>query len=145
VFDKNDKCPSIPETIDGNADADGCPEPGAKDNTVLRGTAVTVVSPLRFAPGRATIAPAMAAQIKMIGQRALGEAPIQMIVVQTYADAPGATDKNENLAADRADAIRAILIAMGIPTDNVTAAVGDLTLSRPPSAPQYEITVQKAK
>lgn len=143
VPDKADQCPNEPETIDGNADADGCPEAGAKDLTIVNGTTITVAQPVRFAAGTSRITPAMRKQLVMMAQRALGQQPVAMVIVQTYADRAGATERNESLAADRADAIRQVLIEAGLPADSLTAAVGDLTSQRGPTAPQYDITVQR--
>ena len=143
VPDTTDKCPLQPETIDGKDDADGCPEAGAKDQTIVNGTTVAVLNPQRFAPASTRVSPALKAQLLMLAQRALGVQPLQMILVQTYADRAGATDKNDELAASRADAIRQILIEAGLPSDKLTAAVGDLTAQRDPRAPQFEFTVQK--
>lgn len=145
VPDAKDKCPLQPETIDGKDDQDGCPEPGATDQTVLQGSTVTVVNPQRFLPGTSRVSPVMQTQLIMMAQRALGVQPLQMIVVQAYADAPGVTDRNETLAADRADAIRQVLIDAGLPADKLTVAVGDLATKRPPRAPQLDMTVQRGK
>jgi outer membrane protein OmpA-like peptidoglycan-associated protein len=79
----------------------------------------------------------------MMAQRALGVQPLQMILVQTYADRAGATEKNDELAAARADAIRQVLLEAGLKAEIVTAAVGDLTAPRDARAPQFELTVQK--
>ncbi len=145
IPDKLDKCPMEPETIDGIDDEDGCPEPGATDQTVLDGLTVTVLKPQRFVPGTSRISPALRTQLRMMAQRARGVHPLQMIVVQTYADTPGATDRNDALAADRADAIRQVLIESGLPSEVLTVAVGDLTTKRPPLAPQFDMTVQRGK
>jgi outer membrane protein OmpA-like peptidoglycan-associated protein len=143
VPDSTDRCPNEAETIDGKDDADGCPEAGAKDLTVVNGASVTVIRPQRFLPGSARITPALRTQLLMMAQRALGVQPLQMIIVQTYADTSGATERNETLAADRADAIRQVLIEAGLPAKYLTAAVGELTVKRAPGAPQFDITVQR--
>lgn len=143
VLDGRDRCPLQAETIDGVDDADGCPEPGARDLTQVQGTQVSVQQPVRFAAGQARVSPAMRKQLLMIAQRVMGMQPLAMILVQTYADRPASTEANEELAASRADAIRGVLLQAGVPSEVVTAAAGDLTMQRPATAPQYDITVQK--
>jgi OOP family OmpA-OmpF porin len=143
IPDDKDRCPNEAETIDGKDDADGCPEPGARDVTVVTGANVAVTSPARFLPGQAAMNPQLRAQLRMIAQRVMGIQPLQSVIVETYADTQGANDRNEKLAADRADAIRQELIAAGVPTELLTAAVGDLTQKRPTKAPQYQVTVQR--
>ncbi len=142
VPDGKDKCPLEPETINGMDDADGCPEPGEEDLTVLNGATVTVKQPQRFLPGSSRITPVLRTQLLMMAQRALGVQPVRMIIVQTYADRPGLTERNENLAAERADAIREVLIDAGLSAKYLTVAVGDLTAKRDPRAPQFEMMVQ---
>ncbi|PIE05522.1 MAG: thrombospondin [Sorangium cellulosum] len=143
IPDRIDQCPTQAETINGKDDRDGCPEAGAKDLTIVNGSTVTVANPQRFLPGSAQISPALRAQLLMMAQRALGIQPVRMIVVQTYADRPGMTERNENLAAKRADAIRRVLIEAGLPEKYLAAAVGDLTSKRAPRSPQFELTVQR--
>jgi len=111
--------------------------------TVVTGANVAVTSPARFLPGQAAMNPQLRAQLRMIAQRVMGIQPLQSVIVETYADTQGANDRNEKLAADRADAIRQELIAAGVPTELLTAAVGDLTQKRPTKAPQYQVTVQR--
>ncbi len=143
IPDDKDRCTTDAETIDGKDDADGCPEPGARDRTAVTGASVTVTAPARFLPGQAAVSPQLRAQLRMLAQRVLGIQPLQSVIVETYADSQGASNRNDKLAADRADAIRQELIAAGIPTELLTVAVGDLTQKRFPQAPQYQVTVQR--
>ncbi len=145
IPDGMDKCPLEPETIDGKDDADGCPEAGAKELTAIQGARVTVQAPARFLPGKATLPPQMRTQMEMIAQRARGMVPVDRVIIEAFADAPGDTPANEKLAADRAEALRQIFIANGFPVTLVTAAAGDLAQKRPPASPQYEVTVQRGK
>ncbi len=145
IPDVKDKCPNEPETINGVDDDDGCPEPGAHDMTVVKGANVSVTAPVRFLPGQAKVTPQMAAQLRMIAQRTLGMQPLQSVIVETYADTSVSNPRNDKLASDRADAIRTVLLAAGIPANVLTVAEGDLSVKRPPNAPQYEVTVQRGK
>lgn len=143
IPDDKDKCPNEAETIDGKDDADGCPEPGAKDMTVVSGANVSVTGASRFTPGQARVTPQMQTQLRMLAQRVMGIQPLQSVIVETFADSAGSNDRNDKLAADRADAIRQVLLAAGIPSNVLTVAVGDLAQKRPPNAPQYQVTVQR--
>jgi len=75
-----------------------------------------------------------------------GRAPIASIIVEGYADrvgdeSPGAMA----LAEKRALAVKAVLVAAGLPEDRIAAAAGDQTEKRAPTAAHFEITVQQQK
>ncbi len=143
VLDADDKCPTEAENIDGVDDADGCPEAGGEERTVVKGASVAIVSPARFAPGKATLTPELRKQATMLAQRIRGMQPIEGVIIQTFADTPRQSPQNEKLADERASALRAGLVEAGLPSSVITAAVGDLASKRPADAAQYEIVVQR--
>ncbi|MBI5536419.1 MAG: OmpA family protein [Deltaproteobacteria bacterium] len=145
ISDDLDKCPLQAETINGVDDNDGCPEPGAKELTVVDGAKVSVQAPARFAPNQARMTPQMQTQLLMIAQRARGMVPVDRVIIEAFADAPGDTPATEKLAADRSESLRAVFIQAGFPATMITAASGDLAAKRPATAPQYEVTVQRSK
>jgi outer membrane protein OmpA-like peptidoglycan-associated protein len=145
IPDDIDKCPLEPETINGVDDDDGCPEPGARDATVVQGNRVSLQAPARFAPNQARLSAQMQTQLMMLAQRARGMVPVDQVIIEAFGDRPGDTPANEKLAADRAEAIRAVFIRAGFPTTMITAAAGELAAKRPASSPQYDITVQRGK
>lgn len=146
VLDAEDKCPREAETIDGNADGDGCPEPGATTKPRFQGNQVVVDGLARFAPGSDVPSPALEAQLRMMAQLARSRAPLQVVIVEAWADrADDASARGQDLAARRSEAARRILAAAGIPVATITAAAGDPGAKRPLGAPQIEITVQESR
>lgn len=128
VGDQLDECPLEPETIDGVDDADGCPEPGAHSLVTFAHGAIELEKPTRFTAGSAKMTKAMDAQIPLVAQRLQGlvDRGVEKIVVESWGDAAGENKANHDLAQKRADAIRAALIAAGIPEALVFARPGDL-------------------
>ncbi len=143
IADRMDKCPAEAENINGIEDDDGCPEAGKKDETVVAGVNVSVATPARFAPNQAKLTAQQQLQLHMIAQRVLGMQPLQAVIVETFGDGAGSNARNEKLAADRADAVRAYLLSVGMPANVLTVAVGDLDQKRAQNAPQYQVTVQR--
>jgi len=84
----------------------------------------------------------MAAQVRRAARLLRARGPNHLVIVEAYADRPRAADRaSQDLAAARADAIRAALAAEGIPLESITAASGDLSAKRPPNADPLEITI----
>ena len=144
VLDRADKCPNEAETIDGTQDEDGCPEPNAKSRVSWDGDRVVVDRPARFAAGNAKLGPELERQAKMSAQLVLGHAPIENVVIEAFPDRVGDTSlKAVDLAARRAEALKAVFVAAGFPAQNIVAASGDLSLKRAADAPQIEITARR--
>nr|WP_179955497.1 thrombospondin type 3 repeat-containing protein [Chondromyces crocatus] len=144
VPDLEDACPLHPETINGQQDEDGCPEPGATATVRWEKDQVIVDGLVPFTPGGARMPPALEAQLRMAAQLMRGRMPLTSVIIEAYPDRPGdGSARGLELAATRADAVKARLVAGGIPAELITPAAGDPTLRRPPRAPQIEITVSR--
>ncbi|SFM87856.1 efflux RND transporter periplasmic adaptor subunit [Variovorax sp. OV329] len=122
------------------AQASGAPAAGAQASAVGGGTTVAA------APGAATAAPASAppagaaagarnavyfepnrAKVDATGQARLTEIaaeirkqPTARAAVQGYVDASGSAARNKTLARQRAEAVRDVLVAAGVPAANIT-------------------------
>ncbi|MFS8070905.1 MAG: thrombospondin type 3 repeat-containing protein, partial [Byssovorax sp.] len=145
VLDKADKCPNEAETIDGNQDADGCPEAGAKSQVSWAGDRVVVEKPARFGAGSAKLGADLEKQAKMSAQLVLARSPLDSVIIEAFPDRAGDTSLAAvDLAARRADALKSVFVAAGLPADKIVAAAGDLALERAADAPQIEITARRA-
>jgi len=144
ILDRADRCPNEAETIDGIQDEDGCPEPNAKSRVSWDGANVVVEKLARFGAGSPKLSPELEKQAKMIAQLILGRAPIELVVIEAFADRAGDSSiKSVDLAARRAEAIKAVLIPAGIPAEKIVAAAGDVSLKRAANAPQIEINARR--
>jgi outer membrane protein OmpA-like peptidoglycan-associated protein len=146
VLDAADACPVTAETIDGRSDEDGCPEPGAQSRVQFSGDSVVLTGELsRFPAGSDKPSKELEQQIRMIAQLIRGRVPLSTVIVEAYADRPGdESPRALDLAEKRASRIKSIIAGAGVPADIITAATGDLAQARKPSAPQFDITAQRA-
>src|SRR5262249_38966696 len=143
VLDKQDDCPLVAETINGEKDDDGCPEPNARSLVSWSGDHVIVDKLGRFAPGSDKLAPELEKQATKIAQLRGGRLPIESVIIEAYGDRAGdASAKAVDLAGRRAAAIKAVLVAAGLPAGQITAAAGDLAAKRAADAPAIEVTVR---
>jgi outer membrane protein OmpA-like peptidoglycan-associated protein len=146
IPDAVDKCPNEPETINGVEDEDGCPEPGAKSLVRWEGDRVLSDAPARFTAGKAAPPLALEKELRRMAQLVRGRAPLASVVIEAYADRQGDTSvKAAELAAARAEAVKKIFIASGIPAEVIVAAPGDPMAKRAPSAPAVDVTAIRKK
>jgi outer membrane protein OmpA-like peptidoglycan-associated protein len=146
VLDRDDRCPLEPETIDGKADEDGCPEPSARSVVHWAGDRAVADAPLRFPAGSDKPGKPLEEQLRELAQLVRGHAPVSAIIVEGFADRPGdESPRSMDLAEKRAQAVKAALVAAGLPEDHISAATGDPNEKRPPGAAQFDITVQRKK
>jgi K(+)-stimulated pyrophosphate-energized sodium pump len=81
-----------------------------------------------------------------LAQLVRGRMPVAAIVVEGYADRSGdESPRAVELAEKRALAVKQALVAAGLPEDRISAATGDPGEKRGPTAPQFEITVQRER
>jgi len=146
VLDAADACPDASETLDGNSDDDGCPEPGGNSDVSIGVNGRVVFSRLpRFDIGRSALPASLAAHVRRAARLLRARGPNHVVIVEAYADRPGASDRaSQELAAARADAVRAALAAEGIAPESITAASGDLSAKRPADADQLELSSSAA-
>ncbi|MEZ4313401.1 MAG: OmpA family protein [Polyangiaceae bacterium] len=145
ILDGVDACSTAAETIDGNADGDGCPEPGARSLVKWSGNQVTLDTPAAFPRGSAKPSADLEKKLAMVAQLVRGASPVS-VIIEAYADRQGDTSaKAADLADKRALAVKAALVAAGIPAEIVTAASGDPSAKRAPGAPSFDVTVRRPK
>jgi outer membrane protein OmpA-like peptidoglycan-associated protein len=146
LLDAADKCPTAAETINGEADGDGCPEAGAQSLVRFEGPRPVVEKLARFPAGSADVSKELEKQLVMMAQLVRGRAPLELVIIEAFADRPGDIREAAVALADkRATAVKAIFVAQGIPEDRITAATGDLASKRPAGAPLIEVTVTRAR
>lgn len=146
LLDANDRCPVDAETINGKDDDDGCPEADAHSLVRWSGDRIVAENAPRFGAGTATLTKPLEETIRQMAQLAQGHAPIANIIIEGYADRSGdESPRATALAEQRALAVKAILIAAGLPAERVAAAAGDPSEKRTPTAAHFEITVQRAR
>jgi OmpA-OmpF porin, OOP family len=113
VPDSRDKCPGTPHGV--RVDADGCtladlPAAGA----------TLVLENVTFRPNRAELLPAAMADLDRIAIAILAT-PSSKWEIGGYTSSIGQAARNRRLSQQRADAVKAYLVARGVPAGSLTA------------------------
>lgn len=109
IPDESDKCPDQPETKNGFQDADGCPDELPKEVAKFSG----VIKGIQFDFGKATI---RAESNKLLDEavKVLTQYPELRIAITGHTDNVGEPAKNLELSQQRADSVKAYLVAKGV-------------------------------
>lgn len=119
ILDENDKCPNEPEVVNGNDDEDGCPDEG--EIVLEHGRIVLeeqVLFDYQYSRVKHRARPVLAAIAKLISQH-----PEWVSVhIEGHADTRGPKWANQMLSDQRANNVKAALVALGVPDSKLTAA-----------------------
>ena len=110
----DDKCPEQAETKNGFEDADGCPDelPAAVKSFV------GVIAGIEFDNGKAAIRKASEFALDK-AVSVLTEYPSLRVEVIGHTDSSGSRDRNLQLSQERADSVKAHLVAHGIDASRI--------------------------
>jgi outer membrane protein OmpA-like peptidoglycan-associated protein len=111
ILDATDRCPSEPESFNGTADDDGCPDRG---RVVVTDTAVEILHNVHFEPDRETILPRSYWILDAVAAAMLGNPDIALVEIQAHTDERGDARRNLELSDRRADAVKQYLVARGV-------------------------------
>ncbi len=112
--DAEDQCPAEPETKNGFEDEDGCPD--ELPPAVARFTGV--IAGIQFASGSARITGGSRRTLAR-AVKTLAEYPTLRLKISGYTDDRGDREANIALSLERADAVKAYLVRMGIDGDRL--------------------------
>jgi OmpA-OmpF porin, OOP family len=108
VAETNDKCPAEAETVNGDADDDGCPEKDARA-WVADGRVITA-EPLTFAAGADTFAGKSSAAVDAVAQLLAKLPGIKKLRIEAWGEPGGEDRKNLGLSDRRAQAVHKALL-----------------------------------
>jgi outer membrane protein OmpA-like peptidoglycan-associated protein len=121
ILDRDDSCPNEPETYNGSEDEDGCPDRG---RIVIEESSITILDKIYFRDGSSAIDPQSRPIVEAIAATLRGNPQIRMVEVRGHAG-PGEAN-GWAISAERAAALRAALVALGVEPDRLTVrAFGD--------------------
>jgi len=109
VSDATDKCPDQPETKNGFADEDGCPD--ALPNAVV--AVLRDAREIKFQTAKPALLPASSRTLDRIA-KVLAEFSDLRVRIEVHSDSAGAEEYNQRLTEQRADTVRAYLIGKQI-------------------------------
>ncbi len=141
VLDKFDKCPNEKETINGVDDEDGCPEPGARSLVRWDGDRIVPDTLGAFAAGKADLPKDLERTVRMMAVLARSRSPLETVVIEVAPD--NGTVRALELAAARAEKVKAIFVEAGIPSPRIAAAAGDPGAKRTKRVPVIEVSARR--
>ncbi len=117
-LDGVDKCPLEKETVNGHEDDDGCPD---KSLAKVEAGKIVILEKIFFDTGKATIKPESMAVVQAVAGVLKVNPQIKSITIEGHTDDVGSAKKNKKLSQERADAVRAAIIALNIAEGRMTA------------------------
>ncbi|HMJ03964.1 MAG TPA: OmpA family protein [Conexibacter sp.] len=115
LFNRDDKCAAEPETKNGYEDEDGCPDELPQAVQQFTG-AITGIS---FAANQAKIKPSSFPTLDAAA-KVLSEYPALRVEISGHTDSSGKAERNLELSAQRADAVKTYLVGKGVAAERVT-------------------------
>ncbi len=112
VADADDKCPTEKETINGNLDGDGCPDPG-EGKVALVGTKLQLRSRLDFLARQATPTPGTENVLRQLALL-LKANPTTRVRFDVFVTDQTSRDESESMAQRRAEALRVFMEREGV-------------------------------
>jgi len=120
IPDEVDHCPDRPETINGVADTDGCPD--GEEVLRVEGDQIILLQQIQFANNRARIRGARSTQIIQAVATILTQHPeYARVRIEGHTDNQGNEARNVRLSQQRADAVVAALVRLGVSASRLQA------------------------
>jgi len=111
ILDVADKCPNEPETFNGYADEDGCPD---EVSVRVVGTRILLDDRIFFETDRAVIGKQSHSLIDQIATLLSKHPEYVQVSIEGHADESGTEEYNQRLSEARAQAVRQFLVDHGI-------------------------------
>lgn len=127
VFDDADECPDAQEVVNGVSDEDGCPDTGV---ITLREGRFVIEDRLLFTGNSARLGRGAARVLDALAAIAAQHPEWAGIRIESHVEARGDAARNQRLSAQRAEAVRAALVARGVPEARMIAEGLGATVAR---------------
>jgi outer membrane protein OmpA-like peptidoglycan-associated protein len=133
-----DKCPDQPETFNGYQDEDGCPD--TKPMVSLVGHEIKIEKQVMFEEGKAVINMTESGKLlEEIANVMKTNPKLEYIEIAGHTDVHGKEPANKKLAQDRAAAVMAALVTLGVDAGRMRAVgYGQYCLVDPATTPEAD-------
>lgn len=118
VLDDQDLCPDEPETVNGYADDDGCPD---AERVRVVGDRIVLEDRVHFVTNSARIQIVSEPVLERVAELIREQSSYGHIEVQGHADERGPASLNDKLSAERAESIRQFLISRQVAPERLSA------------------------
>ncbi len=115
-LDRDDACPDEPEVVNGIDDQDGCPDEGL---IVLMGDRVVLDDRVLFDYDRARVRHAARPLLEEVIALFRAHPQWDRVRIEGHTDVRGDDDYNQRLSERRALAVRSVLVALGMTSDQI--------------------------
>ncbi|MBL8919294.1 MAG: tandem-95 repeat protein [Myxococcaceae bacterium] len=137
VADVDDKCPGQKETINGNLDEDGCPDPGEGKVGLVAGRFV-LRAKLDFLPAKAEPTPATHGVLRQLALL-LRANPRAKVKFNVFVSDQPSRGESESLSEQRATALRDLLVKQGIAPSRIEAVPRGMERPLDPSSVEVNV------
>jgi outer membrane protein OmpA-like peptidoglycan-associated protein len=114
IPDVKDKCPNEPETINGFEDEDGCPDKGPPTLVVLTANSIDIKQKVFFETASDKLQAKSFGLLNQVAAVMKNHADIGKIRVEGHTDDTGNDASNLRLSQQRAESVKAYLVAQGV-------------------------------
>src|SRR5207245_5923892 len=111
IPDRDDRCPNEPETYNGVADEDGCPDTG---RVQVEENQIVILDKIYFETDSAVIQPRSFPLLDQIAATLRGNPQIRLVEIQGHADERATDEYNIRLTRDRAASVMNALLQRGV-------------------------------
>lgn len=120
IPDIDDKCPTEPETRNGEEDDDGCPEK-KKSVVLVKGDKIEILEKVYFDSGKATIQARSFGLLDKVASVFIANPQIGKVRVEGHTDDRGSDASNLALSAARAMSVQQYLVEKGVDASRLAA------------------------
>jgi outer membrane protein OmpA-like peptidoglycan-associated protein len=111
IPDVDDKCPDLPEVVNGLDDGDGCPD---KTLVEARENQIVLSQKVQFEFDKAVLRPATLPLLDDVARLLAAHPELRRVRIEGHTDSQGKSDYNLDLSRRRAGAVKSYLVSKGL-------------------------------
>jgi outer membrane protein OmpA-like peptidoglycan-associated protein len=120
IVDAEDRCPMYPEQYNGLDDEDGCPDRTA--GVVIETSQIRILDRIFYPADSTDVLPQSRPILEALAATLRGNPQILLVEIQAHSDERGSDETNLRVTRLRAEAVRRVLISLGIEPERLRSA-----------------------